>query len=67
LNPSQFTVEHWSFSPPWSSLWAGGWHGGGDHLTLAVLACATALTLVAVAVTEYEGPLQKYVVSLKRR
>jgi mercuric ion transport protein len=34
--------------------------------TLVVLACASALTLVAVVVTEHEGPLQRYVLSLKR-
>jgi mercuric ion transport protein len=34
--------------------------------TLVVLASASALTLGAVVVTEYEGPLQRYVLSLKR-
>jgi hypothetical protein len=49
---------------------AAGWwlalRRGASRGTLVVLASASALTLGAVAVTEYEGPLQRYVLSLKR-
>jgi mercuric ion transport protein len=34
--------------------------------TLAVLACATMLTVAALLVTEYEGQLQRYILAVKR-
>jgi hypothetical protein len=49
---------------------AAGWwlalRRGVSRETLVVLGCASALTLGAVVVTEYEGPLQRYVLSLER-
>ena len=42
------------------------WRRRASWGTLVVLTCATALALGAVAVTEYEGPLQRYVIVLKR-
>jgi mercuric ion transport protein len=46
--------------------WWLAWRRRSSWGTLVVLTCATALTLVAVAVTEYEGSLQRYVIALKR-
>jgi hypothetical protein len=47
--------------------WWMAWRRRAAFGTLAILACATALTLAAIAVTQFEGPLQRYVVSLKRK